>query len=65
MTAIGDRLLEALRRRDYAKAEELAAQLEPPAATPVGERMRRILEEPPDEDAAPAAQDEGRHPAAE
>jgi hypothetical protein len=64
MTALGDRLRDALRRRDYAKAEELAAQLEPPTA-PVGERMRRIFDEKPPDHAAPAAQDEGRHPAAE
>jgi hypothetical protein len=65
MTSAGDRLRDALRRRDYAKAAEIAAKIEPPPAAPVGERMRRIFdEEPPANEAAPAAETEGRPPAA-
>jgi hypothetical protein len=62
-----ERVRDALRRRDYAQAAELAEEVVPTGeARPVGERMRRIFDEkPPGNDAAPAAQDEGRQLAAE
>jgi hypothetical protein len=66
--AVGDRIRDALRRRDYAVAARLAETVEPAAdpAEPmtVGERFAVLLGEPDDEaGASPADQESAPTPA--